>query len=130
MSSAQVDDLIVRCKALYLLGVQTMKALAARGAAQPRKGTLRLTYEPPLLPVSYNLVDGSFTVKQSIATPFGSLTMGYTNTSGAKLLVIRSNGRERYFSLDQPFEVFVPATHGVMVRSDGGGTIVLEVIAR
>jgi hypothetical protein len=126
----QVDELVERCRKLYLNAISTLQWFTTRNAQYPTRGTLRLTYEPPLIPITYDLLSGSFTVKKSLSTPLGSLTAGYTNTSGAKLLIIRSDGRERYFSLDQPFEVFLPASHGVAVKSDANGTIVLEVLKR
>jgi len=125
-----VDDFIQRCREFYLKNIEVERMLRARPSSPPAKGTIRLTYEPPIGPFSYNLIDGSFTVKQSFATPLGSLTVGYTNAAGAKMLVIRSGGRERYFALDQAFEVFVPATNGLIIRNHAGSAIVLEVVAR
>ncbi len=82
-----------------------------------------------MLPVAVDS-EGVFTIKQTISTPVGNVTVAHANSTGVKLLVIRADGKERYFSLQKEFEVFIPSDYGVRVSGDGKDKLTIEVVHR
>lgn len=122
----QIND---KCLAFYLFAKGVDERIQARAPQKPPGGTIKLSYQPPILPVSVDS-EGVFTVKQTISTPVGNVTVAHTNSTGVKLLIIRADGKERYFSLQKEFEVFIPSDYGVRVSGDGKDTLTIEVVHR
>ncbi len=129
-TSTEAQQFFEQCKSYHEVSDRIIRSIAARTESYPTQGTLKLSYQPPFIPSLTFHHDGSFTVKSNISTPIGDFSLGYTNTTGAKLLIIRSEGRERYFSLARPFELYLPATHGINVSGDGNTTLTIEVVQR
>ena len=115
------------CLDYYKMNKQWESVISSRKPKKNTEKTLKLSYQPGIIPIAYNTISG-FIIQQSFTAPFGKITASYANAGGAKLLVIRSNGVERYFSLGIPFEVFVPSNYGVTVSGDGKGKLVINVV--
>ena len=46
------------------------------------------------------------------------------------MLIIKADGKERYFSLQKEFELFIPSDYGVRVSGDGKDKLTIEVVRR
>jgi hypothetical protein len=91
-----------------------------------RTNPVNLIFHPRYTPLSIGVnTDGeaSFSAELSISTPVGDFSISEANatSTGVNKMIIRSNGKERYFNLEnRPIKVFIPPNYGVMMSSDDG----------
>ena len=75
---------------------------------------ITLTYQPPIIPLSINSEkDLNFNI--SFKSPIGNFSLARSSDEGIKKLIIISQNKRRYFSLDRPFEFYIPKNNGVSV---------------
>ncbi len=107
-------------------------AVEKRSARELRSGELNVSYQPPRSPISVGvgLESGEFTVSVGVNTPIGNFSVSASGSSTVKLLVIRSFGKQRFFSLDRSFKVLTPPGFGVQISvPDSGDTLVVDIQA-
>lgn len=117
------------CLQFYLATKAFHDSLVTRPPAEVSRSPINLVYKPPLVPITIGLTP-SFTVGLSIATPIGSFDLSHSNSSGIRRLAIVSGGKTRYFSLDRPFNVFVPTDYGINVSYQGAESLTITVVSR
>ncbi len=107
-------------------------AVERRSPRELRDGELSVSYQPPRSPISVGvgIESGDFSVSVGASTPYGNFSVSASGSSHIKLLVIRSFGKQRFFSLDRSFKVLTPPGYGVEISMpDGGDTMVVSVMA-
>lgn len=125
---------LVKASALARIEDMTfLSTLEARTPLPVNGDELGLVYKPPGSPVGVGVTEsGKFSIEisPSVNTPIGSFSPRVKEAKGVKKLIIRSDGKERYFKLDRPFKLFLPTDYGVEVSGDGSDSMTIEVKAR
>lgn len=107
--------------------------LANKPPAATVSAPINIVFHPVDLPFAIKAdADGNVHVFQtefSVSTPAGDFSLSQANSTGVKKLIIKSSGKERYFSLEnKPFNIFVPSKYGVSVSYDSN-VLVIEVVS-
>ncbi|MDJ0836307.1 MAG: hypothetical protein QNK37_07290 [Acidobacteriota bacterium] len=104
-----------------------LKSVTQREAVNNKNVNIKLSFQPKGLPLSIYSESG-FSIGVTATTPIGNFTAGYSSEVAVELLVVKSRGKNRYFALSQPFELFVPSNFGISVSNGRKGTLTIEVL--
>jgi hypothetical protein len=131
----QVLDFERNCLELLNATRLFRERVASRPAATSTQTPINIVFRPLNGPIEIGIDTNSkilfsFSTEVSVSTPAGDFSLSQANPSGVKKMIIRSNMKERYFSLEQkPFNVFIPTDYGVSVSSDGD-VLIIDVVSR
>jgi hypothetical protein len=109
------------------------ESVRARTKSYQTTESVYISYQPigPVeAGVKYDTRSGfGFTLDESltIPTPYGNLTVGYKAPPGIHMLRIVSEGKQRFLTLDRPFEFFIPTGYSTNVVFEGNDELILRV---
>ncbi len=109
------------------------QSVQARTESYKTTESLFITYKPPVpvLPgIEYDTRSGfGLAVDKSITVPtkYGNVTAGYKSAPGIHMLRVVSEGKQRYLTLDRPFEFYIPKGYSTSVAYEGKDELILLV---